>query len=315
MPCCRFLSLAASLLALFCSSVAAQTSGLLIPGTGTKIATVGDDFEDANWGYRFNAPKSSQEQDENTRNPTGSATNGRWYEGALRGQPDVIQRIDTPPGGLEGSLGSLLIRSRDTGIPRRPSGKMQQDDLIINVKQRIGGLIPVSWQPSVVTRVYVPPFDQWEPRTGNSFGFRAGCWGPYKGEDRKEYWPGMFIYLHSTSDRRTKTDSAVILVRGDQMGRDFRGPEITEPGWWTLGMSFTPDGRIHYFASPGVDDLTAEDHIASHHAYGIRCQQFDTFFFNVCSADNGRTWSTPWVIDDPTLYALRVPQTTARRGR
>jgi hypothetical protein len=311
----RDLLLAVSLLAWVTSPINAQTSGLLVPGAGTKIDSVGDDFEDPNWGYRFNGPKSSQEQDENTRNPTGSATNGRWYEGALRGQPDVIQRVATSDGGLAGSLGSLLIQSRDTGIPRRPSGKMQQDDLIVNVKQRIGGLIPVSWQPSVVTRVYVPPFDQWEARTGNSFGFRAGCWGPYKDEARKEYWPGMFIFFYSTSDRRTKADSAVILVRGDQMGRDFRGPQITEPGWWTLGMSFTPDGRVHFFASPGVDDLTAEDHIASHYPYGIRCQQFDTFFFNVCSADNGRSWSTPWVIDDPALYALQVPQTTARRNR
>jgi hypothetical protein len=28
-------------------------------------------------------------------------------------------------------------------------------------------------------------------------------------------------------------------------------------------MSFTPDGMVHYFASPGVAELTMDDHITS----------------------------------------------------
>jgi len=30
---------------------------------------------------------------------------------------------------------------------------------------------------------------------------------------------------------------------------------------------------------------------------------FNTIFFNVCSVDDGKTWSTPWIIDDPKVYS------------
>ena len=53
-----------------------------------------------------------------------------------------------------------------------------------------------------------------------------------------------------------------------------------------------------------VEDLTVEDHIATEFPYSFRAERFKTFFFNVCNGDNGRTWSTPWIIDDPTLYYL-----------
>ena len=33
------------------------------------------------------------------------------------------------------------------------------------------------------------------------------------------------------------------------VGQDFAGPHITTPGWWTLGMSFSPDGQVHYYAA------------------------------------------------------------------
>ena len=52
-------------------------------------------------------------------------------------------------------------------------------------------------------------------------------------------------------------------------------------------MSFSPDGQIHYYASPGVDDLTADDYLASYFPYGNRCLTFNNFFFNVANWDNG----------------------------
>jgi hypothetical protein len=36
----------------------------------------------------------------------------------------------------------------------------------------------------------------------------------------------------------------------------------------------------------------------------MRCQHFNNFFFNVANWDNGRTWSTPWVIDDPKVFVI-----------
>ena len=85
-----------------------------VPSTGVKVRQVGDDFEDPNWGYIMNGRKASHEQDEKQRPPGGASRNGRWYESALRGQPDVVKRVPTPPGGIEGSQGSMLMATRSS---------------------------------------------------------------------------------------------------------------------------------------------------------------------------------------------------------
>ena len=286
----------------------------LVPGTGEKVSNAGDDFEDPTWSYVFNNPKNSSELDGHARSPDGYSRNHRWFEGPMRGHPDVVQRVATPEGGLPGSQGSLLMRSVYTGTPDRPSFHSQQDDFIANVRGAIGRGIPVSWLPSFVVRVYMPPFDEWENRTGNTFALRAGAHGsrPNGKEPIEEYWPGMWIVFHSKTDRRYKEDSASFLLRAGPSGRDFKGPEIKQTSWWTLGMSFTADGQVHYFAKPGIDDLTAADHLSSQYPYGFTATQFDTFFFDLISADDGRTWSTSWIIDDPALYLVHRPQTATR---
>ncbi len=281
-----------------------------VPGTGQRVTKVGDDFEDPKWSYIFNLPKSSDENDKQQRLPAGRSQNGRWYEGVMRGQPDVIERVATPEGGIAGSQASLLLRSKQTGVPGSYSGKFEQDDLIVDVPSRLGSTIPVSSSPSVVTRVYLPPFDQWERRTGPSFGFRAACQayktskkkGLFGGSSTKleTYWPGFFIQFYP-GDGKSKKDSAMFTLRAGPQGQDFPGPRIKEPGWWTLGMSFSPDGQVHYFAHPGVENLTAADHLSSQNPYSFRCERLDTLFFNVVSGNNGN-WSTTWIIDDPLLY-------------
>jgi hypothetical protein len=70
-------------------------------------------------------------------------------------------------------------------------------------------------------------------------------------------------------------------------------------------MSVTPDGMVHYYASPGVEDLTEDDYITSQFPYSYRAERFRTFFYNICSADDGRRWSTSFVVDDPKVYVLR----------
>jgi hypothetical protein len=302
------------LVALCCCLGPSAWAQVPVPGSGQKIDAVGDDFEDAAWSYVFNWPKSSEEDDEQQRMPGGYSKNGRWFEGAKRGQPDVIKRVPTPEGGIEGSEGALLLVSRQTGVPGHYSRSLKQDDLIVNTAARLRGSIPVSRSPSVVVRVYLPPWEEWERRTGPSFGFRAACLthttktkkgsGRFGGSrtsyESETYWPGMFIQFNK-GDGDKRPDSAVIVVRGGPRGHDFFGPKIEETGWWTLGMSFTPDGSVHYFASPGVDDLTSSDHVSSQFPYGYRCEHLNAFFFNVCSGDNGN-WSTPWIIDNAELY-------------
>ncbi|HEX4148576.1 MAG TPA: hypothetical protein VHY20_06300, partial [Pirellulales bacterium] len=136
----------------------------LVPGTGEQAAGVGDDFEDPQWSYTFNSPKSSDDIDKKGRPPYGRANNHRWSESSHRGQPDMLQRVETPDGGLPGSTGALLIRSMHTGIPNSPSGSSKQDDLVGNTKTGLGNVVPVSWRPSVVVRVFMPPWEEWENR-------------------------------------------------------------------------------------------------------------------------------------------------------
>ncbi len=234
----------------------------------------------------------------------------------LRGEPDLIRRVPTPEGGLLGSKGSMMLRTMNSGVPDMPSGASRQDDLLFNFRSEFGSMLPVSMTPSVVVRVYMPPFgDTWERRYGNTFGFRAGVtttkMEPAKGRrargfERKTepYWPGIFVCFIPQNEKN-KEDSAVFIIRGDQSGRDIFGPRITQTGWWTLGMTFTPDGMVHYYAHPGVADLTSRDLIGSYYPYSFRCEYFTTFFFDLINHDNGGTWSTPWIVDDPNVYVLR----------
>jgi len=301
---------------------------VLVPGTGSIVKGVGDDFEDAGWKWNYNHPKSSEEQDKRTRSPMGRSINGRWFEGPKRGTPDVVKRIELPAPGLEGSTHGLLIASLHAGIPGKVTYQMQQDDLIYNMQKVTGRGISVVDSPSVVTRVYMPPFEQWEKRNGPSFGFRAGCYthATITGKDHpdkgrfglEEYWPGMFVCFEPANAKRKTPDSAHLRIRGGRNGGEIRGPKIDETGWWTLGLSFSPDGMVHYFASKGVDDLTMDDHITSQFPYGYRTELLKTFFYNVCTRDDDKTWSTPWVIDDPKVYFVKrqvasTPKSPTRR--
>jgi hypothetical protein len=282
-----------------------------VPGTGEFLSGCCDDFEDPNWSYRYNHPKSSHEQDEKQRSPGGMSRNGLWHEGGKRGTPDVVKRVSVPEGGLPDSTGALLFATKLSGIPGRISNSQQQDDLLMMVNRKLGQSIPISWQPSCVVRVYLPPFDEWENRSGAQFGMRADCRGRNPDGSVEEYWPGMFLLFQSETSRGVEQDGAKLSVRGDRRGHDIRKLDIKEPGWWTLGMSFTSDGQVHYFASPGVDDLTEDDHIMSSFPYSMRCLVFNNFFFNVANWENGRSWSTQWIIDDPQVFVIPPEGKTA----
>ena len=276
----------------------------LVPGSGQKIEGIGDDFEDEKFSYTYSLPKASKEIDEQVRTPGGRSKNGRWMEGALRGTPDHVRRIETPADGLEGSTGSMLIQTLNSGVPGNSSFKAQQDDLLAN-PSALRGSASVAWSPSVVTRVFVPSFDKFERRTGVSFGFRAavrGYGGPKNPGELDDYWPGIFIRFVPKSAKPDSVDTARFMIRAGTNGADFWGPDIKETGWYTLGMSFTPDGAVHYYIKKGVDNLTSADYIASRHPYGFDAKYVQTFFFNVLSADDGKTWSTPWIVDDPSMY-------------
>lgn len=287
----------------------------LVPGTGTKLTQVGDDFEDEAWEYVFNGAKSSEELNQQMNRPTSFAKNGRWYEGVKRGHPDVVKRVPTPAGGLPGSQSSLLLQSLRTGTGF-PSHKMQQDDFVADVESRVRGAIPVGRSPSVVTRVFLPPVDQWENRTGPHFAFRlavstlatkseptGGIFGGSRTVTEQEvYWPGFFIEFESKEQTKREHDSAYLRIRANSRGLDFKSRQIETTGWWTMGLSCTPDGMVHYYARPGIEDLTDDDYLTSQYPYSYRAQYFQTFFYCICNGDDGKTWSTQWIIDDPAVY-------------
>jgi hypothetical protein len=170
-------------------------------------------------------------------------------------------------------------------------------------------------------RVYLPSWEQWEKRSGSSFGFRLDCEAhgvaPTEGwlTTRKkqgwhQYWPGMFFVLRRQEDGYEKTHAAV-LIRADADGHEVDGPLLGEPGWYTIGMSVTPDGRVHYYLREGVEDLQPADRIATHTPYGLKCEKFNLMFFNIVNHDDGQTWSTPWIIDDPAVYYIPKDWTLA----
>lgn len=285
----------------------------VVPGTGIRVEQVGDDFEESDWEWYHYWPKSTEENNKYQNAPGGESKNGRWYEGIKRGHPDHIIRVPTPPGGLEGSKGSLLLRSLYTGIPRYPSYRQQQDDFVCNVVDLLGGAIPIHQTPSFVTRVFLPPVDKWENRSGCHFAIRASTdtWihkASYgrSHTERELYYPGMFIEFEAKEDTGLGYDIAYLRIRADSSGSDFKGKDITVTGWWTMGMSFTPDGSVHYYAKPGVENLTKADYITSQYPYGYRCERFRTFFFNVCNGDDGQTWSTEWIVDDSSVYFIKT---------
>lgn len=291
-----------------------QARGQVVPGSGVRQTRVGDDFEDPKWKWFPNGEKSSREQDNYERRPLGGSNNGRWFESPKRGQPDVIERVATPAGGIPGSEGALKLQTLNTGIPHRPSRQMEQDDFIMACASRIGGM-SVSRSPSVTCRIWLPPFENWENRSGSHFGCRIdlkttvtekkkGFLFTRSVKEQEAYWPGFFFEFHSETDPRYTEDEAVLLIRGDNSGREVKSIKLT-PGWWTFGMSVTPDGRVHYYAREGVENLTAANHLYSSYPYSYNAEMFATQFFNSVNMNDGRTWSTPFIIDDPAVYTLR----------
>ena len=226
----------------------------------------------------------------------------------------MLRVVATPEGGLPGSRGSLLMQTLNSGIPGRISNQTEQDDLIVDCTSRLKTNIRPSETPNFVVRVFLPPPELWENRSGPHFGLRAGCsatatktTGGFFGGGKttnEPYWPGMWVHFRSETSKNQDKDSAFLKVRGDRLGRDFFVRELDQFGWWTFGMSITPDGQVHYYASPGVDPLTPQDHLTSQYPYSYRALSFRTFFFNVCNRNDGHSHSTPFIIDDPQLYLV-----------
>jgi hypothetical protein len=277
----------------------------VIPGTGIRVARTGDDFEAEDWAYYPQHPKSSWNIDENVREPGSNSKNGLWAEGAKRGTPDLVRRVATPAGGIEESTGSMMFQSLRSGIPGTLTHQQQQDDLLHN-SQALAGAIPVTWSPNCICRVYVPPTKYWEQRDGATFGYRTGLMA------HEEYWPGIFLHMERVAKEGKQVHQIRAWIRADNGGRDLPSLVFEPETWITMGISHTPDGAVHFFLRPGIEDLTKEDCVGSYHCYGWRAHTFQTFFFNVINMDDGRSVSTPWIVDNAYLFAATAPANKIR---
>ena len=298
-------ALGSSLISGSADAQGARRYGPVIPGSGIRVAWTGDDFEAEDWAYYPQHPKSSWNIDENVREPGSHSKNGMWAEGAKRGTPDNVRRVPTPAGGLEGSTGAMLFQSLYSGIPGTLTHQQQQDDLLHNT-QANAGMLPVSWSPNVICRVYVPPVKYWEKRDGATFGFRTGLMA------HEEYWPGIFLHMERTQKEGKTVHQVRSWIRADDYGRDMPSLTFEPETWITMGISHTPDGAVHFFQRAGIEDLTKEDCVGSYFCYGWRAHTFQNFFFNVINMDDGRSVSTPWIVDDAFLYAASAPATKIR---
>jgi hypothetical protein len=283
----------------------------VVPGTGIPVARTGDDFEAEDWVYYPQSPKASWNLDKQVREPGGVSHNGQWVEAAKRGQPDVVRRVPTPPGGIEGSKGSMLLQSLYSGSPGELTHEPQQDDLLSNSELMAGRALPVGWSPNCVCRVFIVPPTKWEERNGASFGYRCGLVGWGNKED-EEYWPGIFYHMQRGLKNNQRTYSITSWVRADGYGRDVQSLTFEPNSWMTLGMSCTPDGACHFFQRAGIEDLQAKDCVGSFWPYNYRAHSFQCFFFNVINQDDGRSVGTPWIIDDAMLYCATPPAARVR---
>jgi hypothetical protein len=67
-------------------------------------------------------------------------------------------------------------------------------------------------------------------------------------------------------------------------------------------MSVTADGSVHFYGRQGVENLTPANLLHSGTPYGYSAEYFATHFYNVCNQNDGKTWSTPFIIDDPAIF-------------
>ena len=101
--------------------------------------------------------------------------------------------------------------------------------------------------------------------------------------------------------RLTKILAGAMALRGAGVIVHISSDAAIEP-YPKLGMSVTGDGRCHFYGKPGVENLTSKDHLYTSFPYGYQAEYFATHFFNSCNQNDGKTWSTPIIVDDPAVY-------------
>ncbi|MFN2509336.1 MAG: hypothetical protein ABR589_11260 [Chthoniobacterales bacterium] len=162
-----------------------------------------------------------------------------WSAG-LRGMPES----------LVSQNGILSIRSIDNGDDDYPSA----EDMISNYADDLLRALAISERPSVISWVWLPPFEQWPSGVNASgyrewFGMRVTAYDQSLPLNNGLYWPGIYV---STDD----AGPCFIARVGDGYGPDITIGRIPTAGWWSLGLSWNEQGETEYYAAPGRVALT-----------------------------------------------------------
>ena len=220
-----------------------------------------------------------------------------------RGTPDVVKRVATPPGGIEGSTGALLFATKYSGIPGTISNEQQQDDLLMMFDRRLGRSISMSLAAEL-HGARLPAAVRTVGEAQRPVVRHAGRLPrPQAGrQHRKPIGPACSCCSATQTARASRKTSPSSRSAPARAATTSAASRSYEPGWWTLGMSFSPDGQIHYYASHGVDDLTADDYldVAVSRTASAACRS-TTSSSTWPTGTTAASWSTQWVIDDPKI--------------
>ena len=206
----------------------------------------------------------------------------------------------------------MLFQTLHSGIPGTLTHQQQQDDLLHNIAGD-GGDDSRELEPELhLPRVCAADQVLGAARRGDvRLSHGLGCNGATRSIGRASFctWSGS----RRTASRRR---SVRAWIRADNGGRDMPSLTFEPETWITMGISHTPDGAVHFFLRPGIDDLTKEDCVGSYWCYGYRAHTFQTFFFNVINMDDGRSVSTPWIVDDAlSVCGHRADEQDSHGGR
>ncbi|CAB5496393.1 hypothetical protein THERMOT_510 [Bathymodiolus thermophilus thioautotrophic gill symbiont] len=235
-----------------------------IPGTGSTVQKL--DFEKEKRGssdFFYNH---------------GWAGQGYGLTGTQRGAPESI-KVGRTPNVKSGFSDSSLFSGKkslqfyshirnsqwhddhSTGGTKYYSGadKENQDDFFMPIINKKGWV--ASDTPAVLMHIYTEGISLMDSLQYTSLRMPtvSKFWNGTKAR-----WPGIWIYqnprnLKYTISLRRPAPSSM------DVSFDFPGvKKIQESTWWTLGLSITPNGNIHYFlADSYVENLTMEHYLSS----------------------------------------------------
>jgi len=212
-----------------------NASGVL--GRTDRLNELCDYFEDTSWSY----------------NPqTEEFYKKLWRGGSGRGIPELLKRVTTPTGGKDGSKYALEICTNETEI-YKDKNLTQEDLLTAEYEQILKRKLTRADQPVFIVRVWLPPFDQWGDQ--RSFGFRHESFLE-NGVKDQHYSTIWLVY-----DRSMKPKPFFKYRIGtNELFYEVYDPRLIEQdGWWTIAIAFDKNGFCHYYAHPGVGDLTEKD--------------------------------------------------------